>query len=183
MKRVVFAGCLTTCAALLLTACGGEQHAASVDPKVRESLVAGVSRVESAARQHDRTGAEVALAGLTRDIATQQALGHLDPESAQKMLAAADRVAEDVRTLPDQPPPTPPTVVIHMPPPPATPASAPSPAQRPEALSAPALPTASPPTRAVRRTPAPPESVLKGGNGNGQRQSGNSQGENNDSES
>lgn len=101
MNRVVlvsFAGC----AAVLLAACGAEQHQSTVDPKVRASLVAGVNRVESAARNRDRPGAEVALAGLTRDIATRQARGQIDPDTAQKMLAAADRVAEDVRTLPAQ---------------------------------------------------------------------------------
>jgi len=101
MNRVVlvsFAGC----AAVLLAACGADQHQSTVDPKVRASLVAGVNRVESAARNRDRPGAEVALAGLTRDIATRQARGQIDPDTAQKMLAAADRVAEDVRTLPAQ---------------------------------------------------------------------------------
>jgi uncharacterized membrane protein YgcG len=106
MNRVVlvsFAGC----AAVLLAACGAEQHQSPVDPKVRASLVTGVNRVESAARGRDRAGAELALAGLTRDIATRQARGQLDPDTAQKMLAAADRVAEDVRTLPAQSAPGP----------------------------------------------------------------------------
>lgn len=106
MNRVVlvsFAGC----AAVLLAACGAEQHQSTVDPKVRASLATGVNRVESAARSRDRAGAELALAGLTRDIATRQARGQLDPETAQKMLAAADRLAEDVRTLPAQSAPGP----------------------------------------------------------------------------
>lgn len=113
MNRVVLAT-FAGCAALLLAACGAEQHQSTVDPKVRASLVAGVNRVESAARNRDRPGAEVALAGLTRDIATRQARGQIDPDTAQKMLAAADRVAEDVRTLPAQQAPGP-TVVVPTP--------------------------------------------------------------------
>lgn len=179
MRSVVLAGCAVGCAALLLAACGGEQHPSTVDPKVREALVAGVNRVDSAARQRDRTRAEVALAGLTRDIATHQARGQLDPETAQKMLAAADRVAEDVRTLPQPAPPTPPTVVIQMPPPTSgTPAASqqqpPPPRHRPSALASPPLEVPHPPAA----VPAAPEAYSKGSKGR-HAESGNAQGENN----
>ncbi|TWG08375.1 hypothetical protein [Saccharopolyspora dendranthemae] len=70
------------------------------DPQVRARLGARVAEVKAAALAYDRLDAETALAALHRDIAEAVAEGTLDSASAGSIMAAADRVAEDVRTIP-----------------------------------------------------------------------------------
>ncbi|MFC7343766.1 hypothetical protein [Saccharopolyspora griseoalba] len=86
-------------AALVLLAaagCAGE----SMQPKVRQQLHARVAELKTAAMSHDRAGAEVALTSLHREIAAAVSSGDLDSEAAGQIMVAADRVAEDVRTIP-----------------------------------------------------------------------------------
>ncbi|SFT06722.1 hypothetical protein [Saccharopolyspora flava] len=70
------------------------------DPQVRAQLGARVAEVKTAALAHNRLDAETALVALHRDIAEAVANGTLDSDSAGSIMAAADRVAEDVRALP-----------------------------------------------------------------------------------
>ncbi|GAA2802803.1 hypothetical protein [Saccharopolyspora taberi] len=98
----------------LLAACGSQPRPA-VDPQVREQLVAGVDAVKAAATNHDRPAAEAALNELTRAIAAAQAQGRMDPAFASTVLAAADRVAEDVATMDLPAPPPPVTVTVPTP--------------------------------------------------------------------
>ena len=97
---------------LLLAACGSQPQEA-VDPQVRQQLIAGVDAVKTAANSNDRPAAEAALNDLTRAIAAAQAQGRMDPAYARTVLAAADRVSEDVGTL--NPPAPPPPVTITVP--------------------------------------------------------------------
>lgn len=130
----------TVLGALLLTSCGAPQP--PISPQARAQLLADVAQVRSAAMRHDRSASDAALLTLTRDIAAAQARGELDPAYARNLLAAAERVSEDVAALPPQqaPPqvitrPAPAqrvTVPVPVPPPPApAPAPAPSPAPAP----------------------------------------------------
>lgn len=117
MKRVA-APLLATA---LLAGCGhGAQSTAITDPHTRQKIVADVDAVRVAAAVRDRFAAEAALAALTRDVAAGQAQGLVETTRAQTILAAADRVAEDVRTIPL---PTPSTVTVTPPPPPPPPPS------------------------------------------------------------
>ncbi|QIZ39215.1 hypothetical protein FDZ84_02665 [Saccharopolyspora sp. ASAGF58] len=100
---------------LLLAGCGSAPE--SADPQVRQQLSARVEAVKAAALGNDRAAAEAALAELNRQIATAQAQGRLAPDNAQVILTAADRVAEDVRTIP-LPEPPPPVIVTVTPDPP-----------------------------------------------------------------
>ncbi|MEV0696618.1 hypothetical protein AB0I53_01665 [Saccharopolyspora sp. NPDC050389] len=111
MKRA-----LLVALALLLAGCGSAPE--PVDPQVRQQLIAQVEAVKTAALANDRAAAESALAELNREIATAQAQGKLNPDNARVILAAADRVAEDVRTIPLPEPPAP-VIVTVAPPPPA----------------------------------------------------------------
>ncbi|MGI8307277.1 hypothetical protein [Saccharopolyspora hattusasensis] len=110
MKRV-----LVPAFALLLAGCGSAPE--SADPQVRQQLSARVEAVKAAALGNDRAAAEAALAELNRQIATAQAQGRLAPDNARVILTAADRVAEDVRTIP-LPEPPPPVIVTVTPDPP-----------------------------------------------------------------
>ncbi|GAA2345377.1 hypothetical protein GCM10009854_22760 [Saccharopolyspora halophila] len=76
--------------------CAGEP----VQPKVRQQLTARVAELKTAALSHDRAGAEAALSSLHREIANAVSAGTLDSEAAGQIMIAADRVAEDVRTIP-----------------------------------------------------------------------------------
>ncbi|MBB5152744.1 hypothetical protein [Saccharopolyspora phatthalungensis] len=107
MKRI-----LLPALALLLAGCGSAPE--SAHPQVRQQLITQVEAVKTAALGNDRAGAEAALAELNRQIATAQAQGRLTPNSARTILAAADRVAADVRTIP-LPEPPPPVVVTVTP--------------------------------------------------------------------
>ncbi|EQD84758.1 hypothetical protein A8924_2491 [Saccharopolyspora erythraea NRRL 2338] len=98
----------------LLAACGSEPKPV-VDPQVRQQLIAGVEAVKAAATRHDRPAAEAALADLTRSIAAAQAQGRMDPANAGTVLEAADRVADDVRTMDLPAPPPPVTVTVPTP--------------------------------------------------------------------
>ena len=104
MKRVITSALMLG----LLAGCGSQQ--ATVDPSARSRLSADVNDVKTAVNTQDRPTAESALGKLNRDIATAQAQGRLDQKTAGVILAAADRVAEDVRTLTPPPPPPPPPV-------------------------------------------------------------------------
>ncbi|WP_190822891.1 putative periplasmic lipoprotein [Saccharopolyspora pogona] len=116
MKRVLLpAFALLPGFALLLAGCGSAPE--SADPQVRQQLSARVEAVKAAALGNDRAAAEAALAELNRQIATAQAQGRLAPDNARVILAAADRVAEDVRTFP-LPEPPPPVIVTVTPDPP-----------------------------------------------------------------
>ncbi|MGW0893898.1 hypothetical protein [Saccharopolyspora sp. NPDC002578] len=143
----------TVLAALLLSSCSGAPRTL-VEPDVRAALKAAVSEVDSAARRHDRVASEFALAELTRGIAEAQARGRLDPAYARSLLTAADRVAEDVATLP-LPAPPPPVVVT-------VPGEPPAPGQ---VVTAPgttvkAPPDATlPPGQAKKQTEAPQQPV------------------------
>lgn len=108
MKRLIL--CLF--AVTVLAGCGGK---ATVDAQIRNRLAADVNAVKMAVNSQDQRGAETALATLNRDIASAQARGKLNPQEAGRILAASDRVAEDVRTF--TPPPPPPQVTVTMPPP------------------------------------------------------------------
>ncbi|MEV0054183.1 hypothetical protein AB0H34_27215 [Saccharopolyspora shandongensis] len=111
MKRV-----LLPAFALLLAGCGSAPE--SADPQVRQQLSAQVEAVKAAALGNDRPAAEAALAELNRQIATAQAQGKLAPDNARVILTAADRVAEDVRTIPLPEPPQPVIVTVTPDPPP-----------------------------------------------------------------
>ncbi|MCI2423918.1 hypothetical protein MOQ72_41615 [Saccharopolyspora sp. K220] len=108
MKSILLAALV-----VLLAGCASQ----SADPQVRQQLIAQVDAVKAAALSNDRAAAEAALGDLNREIATAQAQGTLDPDDARAILAAADRVAEDVRTIP-LPEPPPPAVVTVTPDPP-----------------------------------------------------------------
>ncbi|MFI0466070.1 hypothetical protein ACH347_18500 [Saccharopolyspora sp. 5N102] len=113
MKRALLAAL-----ALLLAGCGSAPE--PVDPQVRRQLIAQVEAVKTAALANDRAAAEAALGELNREIATAQAQGKLNPDNARVILAAADRVAADVRTIPlPEPPPPVIVTVTPQPPPPA----------------------------------------------------------------
>ncbi|GAA0515351.1 hypothetical protein GCM10011581_49170 [Saccharopolyspora subtropica] len=99
---------------LLLAGCGAPEP---VDPQVRQELTARVDAVKAAALANDRVGAEAALAELHREIADAQAQGKLSPGHARTILAAAERVAEDVRTIPPPGPPAPVIVTVTQDPP------------------------------------------------------------------
>ncbi|MGP4020022.1 hypothetical protein [Saccharopolyspora sp. 5N708] len=102
---------------VLLAGCGSQ----STDPQVREQLIARVDAVKTAALHGDRGAAEAALGELNREIAAAQARGTLAPDNARTILAAADRVAEDVRTIPLPAPPAPVIVTVTPNPPPEEP--------------------------------------------------------------
>ncbi|TDD85681.1 hypothetical protein E1202_20570 [Saccharopolyspora karakumensis] len=70
------------------------------DPQVRTRLSARVAQVKAAALAQNRLDTETALAALHREIAEAVADGELDADSAGSIMTAADRVAEDVRTIP-----------------------------------------------------------------------------------
>lgn len=70
-----------------------------VQPKVRQQLTARVAEVRTAAMAHDRASAEAALTSLHREIADAVSAGTLDSDAAGQIMIAADRVAEDVRTI------------------------------------------------------------------------------------
>ncbi|TDC88070.1 hypothetical protein E1161_24660 [Saccharopolyspora aridisoli] len=70
------------------------------DPQVRARLSARVAEVKAAALAHNRLDTETALAALHREIAEAVADGALDSDIAGSIMVAADRVAEDVRTIP-----------------------------------------------------------------------------------
>jgi hypothetical protein len=84
----------------------------SVDPQVRGQLLANVAQLKAAATRQDRPGAEATLQALTSEVAAAQAEGKLDAAHARPILAAADRVAADVRTLS---PPAPTIVTVPTP--------------------------------------------------------------------
>jgi hypothetical protein len=105
MKRLVLPAI-----ALLLAGCGSAPEAA--DSQVRQQLITRVDAVKAAALGGDRGAAEAALAELNREIAAAQAQGKLNSDSARAILAAADRVAEDVRTIPLPAPPPPMVVTV-----------------------------------------------------------------------
>jgi FtsZ-interacting cell division protein ZipA len=113
MKRIVLpAIALVPAITLVLAGCGSAPEA--VDSQVRQQLITRVDAVKTAALGNDRGAAEAALAELNREIAAAQAQGKLNSDSARAILAAADRVAEDVRTIP-LPAPPPPVVVTVTP--------------------------------------------------------------------
>ncbi|MEB3367559.1 hypothetical protein [Saccharopolyspora mangrovi] len=89
---------------LVLAGCGE-------DPQVRAQLSARVAEVKAAALAHNRLDAETALVALHRDIAQAVADGTLDSESAGSIMAAAERVAEDLRAIP-APGPAPITITV-----------------------------------------------------------------------
>ncbi|MGW5647155.1 hypothetical protein ACWEV3_41195 [Saccharopolyspora sp. NPDC003752] len=111
MKRALLAAL-----ALLLAGCGSAPE--PVDPQVRRQLITQVEAVKTAALANDRAAAEAALGELNREIATAQAQGKLNPDNARVILAAADRVAADVRTIPPPAPPLPVIVTVTPQPPP-----------------------------------------------------------------
>jgi hypothetical protein len=88
----------------LLAGCGSQQQA--MDPQVRAELRATTAQLGAAANQQDRPGAESALQRLVSQVAAAQAGRKLDPADAQSILAAANRVAQDVQTLAPPPPVT-----------------------------------------------------------------------------
>jgi hypothetical protein len=106
MRRALAALALTG----LLAGCGSTSSEYTVDPAVRSNLLGDVSSISAAAQRSDRAESESALARLTRNVAAAQAQGRLDGQTARSILAAADRVSEDVRTF--RPPPP---VVITVP--------------------------------------------------------------------
>ncbi len=84
------------------------------DPQVRTRLSARVAEVKAAALAQNRLDTETALAALHREIAEAVADGALDSDRAGSIMAAADRVAEDVRTIP-APGAAPVTVTVNPP--------------------------------------------------------------------
>lgn len=100
--------------ACVLAACGGDP-ASAVDPQVRGQLIGKVAAVRAAAQRQDRGAAESALADLTRSVAAAQSQGKMDEATARTVLAAADRVADDVRTITPPPPPAPVTITVPTP--------------------------------------------------------------------
>jgi outer membrane murein-binding lipoprotein Lpp len=84
----------------------------SVDSQVRNQLLTNVAQLKAAAARKDRPGAETTLQALTSEVAAAEAEGKLDGAHAQPILAAADRVAADVRTLN---PPAPTIVTVPIP--------------------------------------------------------------------
>jgi hypothetical protein len=95
----------------LAAACGTAPRAVAIDAQTQQQLTADVEAVKAA--QQDRKAAEDALTTLTSHVAAAQATGHLNATQAQSILAAADRIRDDVRTMPT---PTPATVVLTVPP-------------------------------------------------------------------
>lgn len=98
-----------------LAGCGSQDEEALRDEKVRRDLMSHVDKVREAGLRRDRPAAETALAELHRSIAAAQSRGELDTATARTILAATERVAEDVRTmpLPESAPPV--TVVVPAP--------------------------------------------------------------------
>jgi hypothetical protein len=90
---------LLPAALALLVAAGCARQ--EVQPEVRQQLTARVAELKTAAMSHDRAGAEAALTSLHREIARAVSSGNLDSEAAGQIMVAADRVAEDVRTIPE----------------------------------------------------------------------------------
>ncbi|RRO18177.1 hypothetical protein EIL87_08000 [Saccharopolyspora rhizosphaerae] len=82
------------------------------DPQVRAQLSARVAEVKAAALAQNRLDAETALVALHRDIAQAVADGTLAPDDAGSIMAAAERVAEDVRAVPAATGNTPVTVTV-----------------------------------------------------------------------
>lgn len=97
----------------LVAGCATQQPTPSVNPQAKHLLTADVRAVHAAADQHNRPAAESALQRLTTDVATAQAQGQVTPAYARTVLAAADRVTQDVRNLP---PPAPVVVTVPTPP-------------------------------------------------------------------
>jgi hypothetical protein len=83
-----------------LTACAGGQPTSAYSPRVAERLRTDVARVRTAAEEHRRRAAGVALNRLTRHVAAAQARGGLPAAKARRILHAADMVAEDIAALP-----------------------------------------------------------------------------------
>lgn len=94
-------------ALVLLAGCGSQPRA--MDPQVRADLKTTTEQLRAAATAQDRSGAESALQRLTSQVAAAQASGKIDPGQARPILAAANRVAEDVQTLE---PPAPVTITV-----------------------------------------------------------------------
>lgn len=95
---------LVTLSLALLAGCGSSTQ--PMDPQVRTELLARVAQIRAAATRHDRAAAEAALRALSSDVSTARAQGRLDQAYATSIMAAADRVAEDVRTIAIPVPPT-----------------------------------------------------------------------------
>ncbi|MER7014139.1 hypothetical protein ABT324_22185 [Saccharopolyspora sp. NPDC000359] len=110
-----------------LAGCGSAPRA--MDPQIREQLLGHVEAVKTAAQHNDRPAAEAALGDLHRAIAEAQARGELATENARTLLAATERVAQDVRTMPLPEPPAPVTVTVEPAPPPVVAPPAPEPGQ------------------------------------------------------
>lgn len=101
---------ITLAALGLLAGCGSQQRA--MDPQVSAELRATTAQLSTAATDQDRPAAESALQRLISQVAAAQAAGKLDPADAQPILAAANRVAQDVQTIQ---PPAPVTVTVSPP--------------------------------------------------------------------
>lgn len=99
-------------AASLLAACSSQSRV--MDPQVRSALSATTAQLTTAATQQDQPAAESALQKLISQVTAAQAAGKLSAADAQPILAAANRVAEDVQTMQ---PPAPVTVTVSPPPP------------------------------------------------------------------
>ena len=99
-------------AVALLAACSPPSP--TIDPQVRNELLAKVAQIRNAATRGDRAAAEVQLRALSSEVSTDETQGRLSAAFAHPILLAADRVAEDVRTL------APPAPVTAITPPPRT---------------------------------------------------------------
>ncbi|MGW1676322.1 hypothetical protein [Saccharopolyspora sp. NPDC002376] len=102
---------------LLLALTGCSSAPEGMGAQIREQLLGRVDDVKTAAESQDRSAAEAALGELHRAIAEAQARGELATEAARTLLAATERVAEDVRTMPLPEPPAPVTVTVTPDPP------------------------------------------------------------------
>lgn len=103
--------------ALLLVLAGCGSSSDQLAPHTREQLLGHVEAVKAAASAYDRPAAEAALGDLHRAIAEAQARGELDTDAARTLLAATERIAEDVRAMPRPQPPPPVTVTVTPEPP------------------------------------------------------------------
>jgi hypothetical protein len=104
-------------AVLALGACGGS--GTDLSSGAERVLGADVAAVTAAARAGSAPRLATALGTLRRDVAEQQAAGHLSADRARRILAAGSRVEADVqtaaRTRPSAAPRTPTAVPTRTP--------------------------------------------------------------------